>query len=51
MGKFEGKGRLGRFCIRLEDNFKVDLIDIGWGGLGLGSSSPWLGTSGPSMFY
>jgi hypothetical protein len=33
MGKPEGKRPLGRPRRRLEDNIKIDLIEIGWGGM------------------
>jgi hypothetical protein len=33
MGKPEGKSPLGRFRRREEDNTKIDLREIGWGGM------------------
>jgi hypothetical protein len=33
VGKPEGKGPLGRPGRRWEDNIKMDLRDIGWGGM------------------
>jgi hypothetical protein len=33
LGKAEGKMLLGRSNCRLEDNIKIDLREIGWGGL------------------
>jgi hypothetical protein len=33
MGKPEGKRPLGRHRRRLEDNTKMDLREIGWGGI------------------
>jgi hypothetical protein len=32
MGKPEGKGKIGRLKRRPEDNIKLDLREIGWGG-------------------
>jgi hypothetical protein len=32
VGKLEGKKQLGRHRRRWEDNIKMDLRDIGWGG-------------------
>jgi hypothetical protein len=32
MGKPDGKRPLGRNRLRWEDNIKIDLRDIGWGG-------------------
>jgi hypothetical protein len=31
IGKGEGKGQLGRSCVRLQEDIKVDLLEIGWG--------------------
>jgi hypothetical protein len=33
MGKLEGKGPLGRPTHRWENNTKMDLTEIGWGGM------------------
>jgi hypothetical protein len=35
MGKQERKGPLGRYRHRWEDNIKMDLREIGWGGMDL----------------
>ena len=35
VGKPEGKGPLGRPGCRYEDNIKMDLQEVGWGGHGL----------------
>jgi hypothetical protein len=37
VGKLEGKRRLGRPRWRWVDNIKMDLVEIGWGGV------DWLG--------
>jgi hypothetical protein len=34
VGKPEGKRPLGRFRCRWEDNIRMDLREIGWGGIG-----------------
>jgi hypothetical protein len=34
MGKSEGKRPLGRHTRRWEDNIKMDVREIGWGGMG-----------------
>jgi hypothetical protein len=33
VGKPEGKGPLGRPRLRCEDNIRMDLREIGWGGV------------------
>ena len=35
MGETEGKRSLGRHRRRWEDNIKMDIQEIGWGGYGL----------------
>jgi len=35
MGKPEGKRPIGRLWLRWEDNIKMDLQEVGWGGYGL----------------
>jgi hypothetical protein len=35
VGKPEGKKPLGRPRRRMEDNMKIELREIGWGGIGL----------------
>jgi len=40
VGKPEGKRLLGRLRCRWEDNIKVDLLEVGCGGL---DGSSWLG--------
>jgi hypothetical protein len=44
-GKPEGKRPLGRPRLRWEDNIKMDLREIGWGGMDCGfakrGSAPW----------
>jgi hypothetical protein len=32
MGKFEGRGPLRRLRLRREDNIKMYLLEVGWGG-------------------
>jgi hypothetical protein len=39
VGKPEGKGQLGRPRRRWMDNIKIDLLEIGWGGV------DWIGPS------
>ena len=36
VGKTKGRKRFGRTRRRWEDNIKVDLLEVGWGGHGLG---------------
>ena len=34
VARFDGKGQLGRSRRRLEDNIKMDVQEVGWGGMG-----------------
>jgi hypothetical protein len=34
VGKSEGKRSLGRPRLKRADNVKIDLVEIGWGGMG-----------------
>jgi hypothetical protein len=42
MGKPEGKRPLGRPRLRWEDNIKIDLQEMGCGGMELWTGSSWL---------
>jgi len=33
VGRSDGKGKLGRSRRRLEDNIKMDVEELGWGGM------------------
>jgi hypothetical protein len=46
VGKSEGKRSLGRPRLRWEDNIKMDLQEVGYGGLWTGSSWFRKGTGG-----
>jgi len=46
VGKPEGKIPLGRSRCRLEDNIKMDLQEVGWGGVWTGLSWLRIGTDG-----
>jgi len=45
-GKHEGKRPLGRYRRKWEDNIKLDLQEVGWGGAWTGSSWLRIGTGG-----
>jgi hypothetical protein len=44
MGKPEGKRSLGRHRCRREDNIKLDLQEVGWGGM------DWIGLGIPYWY-
>jgi hypothetical protein len=46
VGKPEGKSQLGRPRRMWVDNIKMDLVEIGWGGMWIGLVWFWIGTGG-----
>jgi len=46
VGKPEGRRQLGRPKRRWEDNIKMDLHEVGWGGVWTGSNWLRIGTGG-----
>jgi hypothetical protein len=46
VGKPEGKRPLGRPRYRWEDGIRIDLRDIGWGGIWIGFDWLMIGTGG-----
>jgi hypothetical protein len=46
VGKPEGRRPLGRPMRRWEDNIKMDLLEVGWGGAWTGSVWLRIGTGG-----
>jgi len=49
VGKPEGKKPLGRLRSTTEDNIKMDLQEMGWGGAWTGSIWLWIGVDGGNV--